>query len=255
MVDGCLFNGGQMRIIGLIPTRLNSTRLPSKALLQIDGLPLIVHTLKRSQMAKSLVDVYVCTDSDEIEQVVLDHGGKIIRTRSDHMNGTERIAEAAKELEADYFVDIQGDEPLILPDHIDAVVEEHIRRPEWDILLPSLPIDHSESLHVVKVVHDLSMRVLFLSRSVIPQPFRHRPDYYLKHLSIISFRPDALQRFASLPPGNLEAIEGVELLRAIENNLVIGTILLNGSSLSVDVEEDYIRVKGLMLKDEIRKRY
>ena len=244
-----------MRIVGLIPSRLNSTRLRSKALLPIHGLPLVVHTFKRSQLAKSLSDVYVCTDSDEIAQAVLDHGGKVIMTSSEHTNGTERIAEAAHQLDADYFVDIQGDEPLINPDHIDAAVEAHVRHPEWDILLPSLPISHPESEHVVKVVHDVSMRVMFLSRSVIPQPFRHRPAYYLKHLSIISFLPDALRRFASLPPGNLEVIEGIELLRALEHGLIIGTTLLDGNSFSVDVEEDYARAKIQMLDDEICKRY
>ncbi len=244
-----------MKAIGLIPSRLNSTRLPSKALLPIDGLPLVVHTLKRAQLAKSLAEVYVCTDSDEIAKAVLDNGGKVLMTRPDHANGTERIAEAAQQLDADYFVDIQGDEPLINPDHIDAVVAEHVRHPEWEILLPSLPISHPESLHVVKVVHDSSMRVIFLSRSVIPQPFRHRPAYYLKHLSIISFRPAALQRFASLPLGELEVIEGIELLRAIENGMIVGTTLLDGNSFSVDVEEDYVRVKVQMLQDEIRKRY
>ena len=243
------------RIIGLIPSRLNSTRLPSKALLPIHGLPLIVHTLKRSQLAKSLSDVYVCTDSDEIAKAVLDHGGKVIMTSSKHTNGTDRIAEAAQQLQADYFVDIQGDEPLINPDHIDEVVAEHVLNPEWDILLPSLPISHPESLHVVKVVHDVSMRVMFLSRSVIPQPFRHRPAYYLKHLSIISFLPEALRRFSTLPLGELEVIEGIELLRALEHGMVIGTTLLDGNSFSVDVEEDYARAKIQMLDDEIFKRY
>jgi 3-deoxy-manno-octulosonate cytidylyltransferase (CMP-KDO synthetase) len=244
-----------MKVIGLIPSRLNSTRLPSKALLPIDGLPLIVHTLKRAQLAESLTDVYVCTDSNEIASVVLDNGGKVIMTDVDHINGTERIAQAAKKLEADYFVDIQGDEPLINPEHINAVVDGHIRHPDWEILLPSLPISQPESLHIVKVVHDSFMRVIFLSRSVIPQPFRHRPAYYLKHLSIISFRPDSLQRFANFPPSEMEITEGIELLRAIENNLVIGTILLNGNSFSVDVEEDYVRAKLEMIQDELRRRY
>ena len=244
-----------MRVIGLIPSRLNSTRLANKALLSIQGLPLVVHTLKRSQLTKSLADVYVCTDSDEIAQAVKHHGGKVIMTSSKHTNGTERIAEAAQQIDADYFVDIQGDEPLINPDHIDAVVAEHVRHPEWDILLPSLPISDPESAHVVKVVHDASMRVMFLSRSVVPNPFRLRPSYYLKHLSIISFIPDALQRFSTLPPGDLEVIEGVELMRALEHGLIIGTTLLNGNSFSVDVEEDYVRAKSQMLDDQICKRY
>jgi 3-deoxy-manno-octulosonate cytidylyltransferase (CMP-KDO synthetase) len=206
-------------------------------------------------LAKSLSDVYVCTDSDEIAQAVADHGGKVIMTSSKHTNGTERIAEAAQQIEADYFVDIQGDEPLINPDHINAVVAEHLRHPEWDILLPSMPISHPESMHIVKVVHDASMRVIFLSRSVIPQPFRHRAAYYLKHLSIISFLPDSLRLFSTLPPGDLEVIEGVELLRALEHGLIIGTTLLDGNSFSVDVEEDYARAKIQMLDDQICKHY
>ena len=244
-----------MRAVGLIPSRLNSTRLPSKALLPIQGLPLIVHTFKRAQLAKSLEEVYVCTDSLEIAKVVLEHGGKVMMTSSEHSNGTERIAEAAKQLEADYFVDIQGDEPLINPDHIDATVAAHMEHPEWDILLPSMPISDPESIHIVKVVHDISMRVMFLSRSLIPKPFRHRPDFYLKHLSIISFRQNALHRFSFLKPSPLEIIEGIELLRALEHNLIIGTTLLDGNSFSVDVEEDYVRAKIQMLDDNISKLY
>ena len=107
-----------MRVIGLIPSRFGSTRLPGKALLMIDGLPLVVHTMKRAQLAESLDEVYVCTDSEKIADVVVKHGGKYIITRTDHINGTERIAEAAENLKADFFVDVQGDEPLLNPNHI-----------------------------------------------------------------------------------------------------------------------------------------
>ena len=244
-----------MRIIGLIPSRLNSTRLPSKALLNIDGLPLVVHTMKRAQLAEVLDEVYVCTDSEKIAQVVVQHGGKFIMTGSEHVNGTERIAEAAKDMKADYFVDIQGDEPLIDPSHIDTVVKEHAKHPDWDILIPSLPISKPENPHIVKVVHDSNFRISYLSRSVIPQPFRHRPSYYLKHLSIISFKPEALKKFSTLPQGSLEKAEGVELLRALENGFTLGTVVFEGSSFSVDVEEDYIKAKEMILKDEIRQRY
>ena len=95
-----------MHVIGLIPSRLGSTRLPAKALLMIDGLPLVVHTMKRAQLAKSLDEVYVCTDSEKIAVEVTSHGGKYIMTHEQHRNGTERIAEAAENLKADFFVDI-----------------------------------------------------------------------------------------------------------------------------------------------------
>jgi len=244
-----------MKTIGLIPCRLQSTRLPNKALLMIDGLPLIVHTLKRTQLAKSLDEVYVCTDAEEIATVVRSYGGNVMMTRSEHTNGTERIAEAAMSLEADLFVNVQGDEPLADPKHIDVVVAEHAKRPEWDIIVPSLPITHPENPHIVKIVHDVNYRIICMSRSVIPQPFSHRPTYFLKHLSVISYKPEALQKFASLKPSHLQVCESIELLRALENDIVVGTILLEGDSISVDIREDYSRVKILMMTDEIRKLY
>ena len=152
-----------MRVIGLIPSRLNSTRLPSKALLSIDGLPLVVHTMKRAQLAQVLDEVFVCTDSDKIAQAVVQHGGKFIMTRSEHVNGTERIAEAAKDIKADYFVDIQGDEPLIDPSHIDTVVREHGQHPDWDILIPSLPISKPESPHKVNTHKNQDQNIRFLT--------------------------------------------------------------------------------------------
>jgi 3-deoxy-manno-octulosonate cytidylyltransferase (CMP-KDO synthetase) len=255
MVGGQLVEEVFMHVVGLIPSRLNSARLPSKALLTIDELPLVVHTMKRAQLSESLDDVYVCTDSEEIGEAVIKHGGKYIMTSSGHINGTERIAEASKDMEVDLIVDIQGDEPLIDPAHIDIVVKKHFERPEWDILIPSLPVTKPESPHIVKVIHDINFKIVYLSRAVVPQPFRRRPSYYLKHLSIISFRSEALQKFASLSPSSLELAEGIELLRALENGLILGTVILDGSSFSVDIEEDYIKAKEQMLKDEIRKRY
>ena len=244
-----------MHVVGLIPSRLGSTRLPNKALLMIDGLPLVIHTMKRAQLAKSLDEVYVCTDSEKIANAVEAHGGKHIMTRVDHSNGTERIAEAAKILEADFFVDIQGDEPLLNPDHIDSVVAEHRKHPEWDILLPSLPIDKPETQHICKVIHDANFRILYLSRAIIPQPFERRPDYYLKHLSIISFKSESLLHYSKLKPSNLEKVEGIELLRAIENEMIVGTILLEGDSFSVDIKQDFDKAIERMTTDKIRKRY
>jgi 3-deoxy-manno-octulosonate cytidylyltransferase (CMP-KDO synthetase) len=101
MVDGQLLKEVFMHVVGLIPSRLNSARLPSKALLNVDGLPLVVHTMKRAQLSESLDDVYVCTDSEKIGAAVIEHGGKCIMTSSGHINGTERIAEASKGMKVD----------------------------------------------------------------------------------------------------------------------------------------------------------
>jgi 3-deoxy-manno-octulosonate cytidylyltransferase (CMP-KDO synthetase) len=244
-----------MKIIGLIPTRLNSSRLPNKALLNIQGLPLIVHVLKRAMLSKLLDEVYVCTDSKEIAQVVEQHGGKKKITKNTHVNGTERIAEAAQTLDADFYVDIQGDEPLINPHDIDAVIEAHIKNPDWEILLPSQPITATSSPNIVKLVHSVNMRVMYLSRSLIPFNFRVGSEQYLKHLSIISFKPHALEKFSKLKQTQLEQIEDIELLRALEHNFYIGTIILKGNSFSIDVKDDYLRAEIQMKDDPIFKLY
>jgi len=251
-------------IIGLIPSRLASTRLPNKALLEIRGLPLIVHILKRAQLAKSLSDVYVCTDSEEIAAIVSTHGGKVILTAKEHTNGTERIAQAARNLQADLFVDIQGDEPLINPDHIDAVVAEHklILSEQGrcrSIVLPCLRIDlqQAQNPHIVKVVRGARNQVIYLSRSAVPAPFRGEGSKFWKHLSIISFTPEALQEFARTPAvaGDVESTEGVELLRAVEHGIPIHTVTLEGDSFSVDILADYHRAVQQLKLDKVFDRY
>ena len=112
-------------ILGLIPSRLNSTRLKEKPLLMIDGLPIIVHTFKRAQLSKKLDEVIVCCDDKKIIDVVENNGGKAILTSKKHKNGTERIYEVAKKLKAKLIVDIQGDEPLVEPRDIDKVIDFH----------------------------------------------------------------------------------------------------------------------------------
>jgi 3-deoxy-manno-octulosonate cytidylyltransferase (CMP-KDO synthetase) len=213
-------------------------------------------------LATALRFVYVCTDSKEIAMVVQDLGGQVIMTQSSHRNGTERIAEAAEILhwqgqisDTDFIVDVQGDEPLLDPEHIDEVVAEHERHADWDILVPTQKIYNAETPHVVKVIHDVNHRVMAMSRSVIPMSFRADAGFYLRHLDLISFRYTALRRFSELSPTRLETTEGVELLRALENGIVIGTKILPGQTYSVNVSEDYERAKRDITKDSVRHRY
>jgi 3-deoxy-manno-octulosonate cytidylyltransferase (CMP-KDO synthetase) len=240
-----------MKVIGLIPSRLESSRLPNKALLDIEGLPMIVHVLKRTQLSKQLDEVYVCTDSKLIADSVEKHGGSVIYTSPSHINGTERIAEAASSLTGDLFVDIQGDEPLIDPSHIDSVVNYHKKNLQFEIILPTIPLLDFNNPHIVKVVKGMNSQVVYLSRA--PVPFNS--NEYLKHLSIISFTPNGLWKFATLPASHNEIIERVELLRAIDYGMTIGTFNLTGDSFSVDVWEDYIRAKIAMSTDQIKLKY
>jgi 3-deoxy-manno-octulosonate cytidylyltransferase (CMP-KDO synthetase) len=230
-----------MRSVILIPSRLNSTRLPGKALLDIGGIPMVVRVMNQSSKCKDVDEVFVCTDSLEIAKVVEEHGGKCIITSSNHQNGTTRIAEAKLKLPTfDLYIDVQGDEPFINPDHIAEVIRCH-KKYQPDIVLPLLPFTDSKPSNV-KVVTDLTGRALYLSRADIPYQFESKTSYK-KHLSIVSFSPEALDRFAALPKSILEEIEGIELLRAIENGMYIQTIQLEGNSFSVDTPQDYEKAK------------
>ena len=125
-------------IIGLIPSRLGSNRLTKKALLDIDGLPMVVHTAKRAQLSKKLKRVIVCTDSNSIGKECDKHNIEWFITSKSHNNGTERIAEVANKIKSDLIVDIQGDEPFIDPDHIDQLINFHLRNQHFQIVVPYL---------------------------------------------------------------------------------------------------------------------
>ena len=245
------------RILGLIPTRLGSKRLPAKALLPINNYPLIVHVYKRALLSKKLDDVIVCCDDQKIFKIVKSYGGKVILTSKRHVNGTERIAEAYKLLKKryDFIIDIQGDEPLINPLQIDQVIKYHIKNSKTDIILPSLKIKSTHNENIVKVIKDKKKNVLYLSRSSITYEFKEKNFHTQKHLSIISFKPKALIHFARSKPTNLEKIEGIELLRALEIGLKIKSPELNGDSFSVDVKQDLKRAINIMPYDQIRKLY
>ena len=237
-----------MKIIGLIPSRLSSVRLPGKALLDICGLPMVIHTYKRALFAKALTEVYICTDSLDIKRVCEHFNVPCIMTSRSHSNGTERIAEAASSFSGvDYFIDIQGDEPLINPEHIDSVANFH-QENAHDIILPHI-LTNDTNENIVKIV-DTNGKVIYLTRASCPHPFRSEVQYK-KHLSIISFTPDALKKYAGMKESPLECIEGVELIRAIENNLSIGTFELSGDSFSVDVGQDYANAISAMKKDKL----
>ena len=231
------------KILGLIPVRLNSSRLNQKSLLLIKKIPLIIHTYRRAKLSKKLDDVIICCDDKKILKVAKKFNAKAIITSKKHKNGTERIYEAYKKIKKDYdyIIDIQGDEPLINPQQIDKVIKFHLKNKDIDIILPSMSLKNISSYNIVKVVADKQGRVLYLSRSKIPHNFKKNGDYYLKHLSIISFKPEALKKFSMENVSRLEKIEGVELLRAIEIGLKVYTTIIKGNSFSVDIKEDFFK--------------
>lgn len=242
----------QDRIIALIPARMESSRLPGKPLLDICGLPMVVHVARRAQLSERVSQVVVCTDSVEILFACEKHGVDVCLTRASHVNGTERIAEASETLglgEADIIVDVQGDEPFVRPEYIEQVAD-FVAGSGYRCVVPYQLMDEYDNVNRVKIVAS-GDRVIYFSRSDIPCYFGAVRQSLRKHLSVIGFRLSALRAFAASPPTPLEDIERVELMRLIEIGEPIGTFPQEGSSLSVDTPEDYRLACRMMERDRL----
>jgi len=212
--------------------------------------PLIQHVYERASQAESLSLVAVATDDERIASTVKGFGGKAIMTSPRHPSGTDRVAEAARDLEVDIVVNIQGDEPFVSPKVIDQAVEPFRSRPGLVMTTLSRCITDERSLHdsnVVKVVCDLRGYALYFSRSLIPYSQRGENESVFGHIGLYAYRKDFLQRFASLPPGRLEQIEALEQLRVLENGeriLVVPTDDYVG--FGVDVPPDLERAEEFL---------
>jgi len=247
----------RFKTVALIPTRLGSTRLPSKPLLEIQGIPLIVHVYKRARLSKLLNEVFICCDDVKILNIAKKFNANVLLTSKEHTNGTERIYEGYKKLKKNYdlIIDVQGDEPLINPKHIDQVIQFHQKNLKTDIVLPHLKISHGDNNNIVKLLTNLNDEILYLSRARLPLEFKKKNLIFKKHLSIISFLPRALKKFNQFKKTPLEAIEDVELLRALEIGMKIKTLELKGDSFSIDVMNDYNKALIKFKFDKILKRY
>ncbi len=245
------------KIIGFIPIKLNSKRLRKKALLKLKGLPLFVHVYRRAKFSKLLDELIVCCDDKKILFLAKKYKVKCIMTKNTHINGTERIAEAYKKQKKkyDFIVDIQGDEPLINPKHIDKVIKFHIKNYGSDIILPTLKIKESNNKNLIKVVKNVFGEIIYMSRLDVPYDYEKKNDSFFKHLSIISFKPKALINYSNTKRTQLEKLENIELIRALEIGLKIKSENLTGDSFSVDVKEDYLRAKKYMNRDKLVKSY
>ena len=250
--------GLMRKAIGLIPTRFNSRRLPGKSLKMIGNLPMIIHTYRRSKMAKNLADVFICCDTKEVFQVAKKFNAKVIITSKNHKQGGDRIFEAYKKIKKnfDQVIDIQGDEPLIDPYNIDQVVKFHRKNKNYDIILPNLPTKFTKNPHVVRLVFNRAKEVLYLTRSDTPYHFVSKTNKIFKHLSVISFKPHALRDFANYShKSKLENLEDIELLRAIDIGLKIKTFSLKGDSFSIDVPKNLTDAQKKMKTDKFYKIY
>ncbi len=240
------------RIVGVIPARYASSRLPGKALADICGKPMIQHVVERAMRARLLDEVLVATDDQRILRTVQAFGGKACLTSPVHPSGTDRIAEVVQGLPCELVVNIQGDEPLLDPAVIDSAVEPLRADPSdaMGTLACPLSVDEAADPSNVKVVMDRAGYALYFSRARIPYmrdgfpPGLDRP--YLLHVGLYVYRRDTLLRLAALPPTVLEERERLEQLRALEHGIRIRVVLTEHRSIGVDTPEDLARVRRML---------
>jgi len=231
------------RVIGIIPARYDASRFPGKLLSLLGGRTVIEHVYLRSLQARKLDEVYVATDDDRIAMTVKAFGGKVIRTSSNPNTGTERIAEACGEIEAEVVVNIQGDEPFLAGEMVDMVVEELRNDPELVVVTLMKNIENDSDFHdpnLVKVVVDRKGYALYFSRSPIPHGDTALSVAY-KHIGLYGYRRDFLSRFTALPVGPLEFEERLEQLRVLENGYRIKVLETDRDTIGIDTPEDLER--------------
>lgn len=244
------------KIVALIPSRLESKRLPGKPLLDIDGYPIIVHTAKRAMLSKMVDEVYVCTDSIEIIDVCKKNQIQTIKTKKNFKNGTERIASVANKFKNYLIVDVQGDEPLTNPNTIDKLIKFHLKnkyKPE--IVIPTRIMSYNSSNTMVRVLSSKSNRIMYLSRANIPHNYKKSVSFVDKHVSVITFSYSGLMKYKKLKESTLESIEDIELLRALENDMKVFSYRIKEKSFSVDINDDYLKAKIAMNEDPYRNKY
>ena len=244
-----------MKVVGMIPARLESTRLKHKALVDIIGIPMIVHTCKRAQLAKKLDDVYLATDNDVIREVAESYNINVIMTSKKHNTGSDRLAEACKSIDCDIVVNVQGDEPLVNPNHIDAIIAPMLKENDLMISIGVTPYEKENSSSDIKAVLDSNNNVMYCSRSDIPYDIKNMKYGFLKMVFIVPFRKEFLLQYTQLKQTPLELVESNEYLRIIENGLKIRAVHVEDAKISVDTQEDLEVVRNLMLYDKIRSYY
>ena len=245
-----------MKSYGIIPSRFGSSRFPGKPLAMLAGKPLVAWVVEAAGRASSLDEVLVATDDERIAAAVAAHGGRAVMTPSELPSGTDRIACAAGGFDDDdILVNIQGDEPLIDPALIDALVAKLKTDARWSMATAVTPIKTPADLAaktVVKVVLDRDGGALYFSRAPIPCDRDHEADLssglYVRHLGIYAYRGAFLRRYVAEPPCELEKTEKLEQLRALWMGAKIAVVKTEDEGVGVDTPEDAARVERILLE-------
>ena len=238
-----------MKVLGVIPSRYESSRFPGKPLIDINGKPMIWWVYNQAIKVKEFEDVYVATDDERILSVCHQYDMKVLLTSKQHKTGTDRLGEVAKQYVADFYVNIQGDEPLIEPDTVSKVIQCYKEHPEYNIINTMTLLSPEEDVMcntIVKVVVAEDGRCIYLSRSPVPYPKNGQKISYYKHLGLYGLTRDALLFFASSARGRIESIEDVEMMRFIEKGYRIQMVKTDSATIGVDSPADAERVRQKM---------
>ena len=233
-------------VLGVIPARLSSQRLPRKVLRDIAGRPLVLRTYDAAKRSSHLDDLLIATDSEEVAAVCAAHGVPAVVTSSDHPSGTDRVWEIAQHRAADVYVNIQGDEPLITPGHIERLVTPFFTEPETQVSTLCIRATEAElpSPAVNKVVRGVDGFALYFSKYAIPYDRDGRGVTRYKHVGLYAYRKSALDAFHALPPSPLELTERLEQLRFLEHGIRIRVVETDEPTIGVDTEDDVRAVEA-----------
>jgi 3-deoxy-manno-octulosonate cytidylyltransferase (CMP-KDO synthetase) len=240
----------KLRIAGVIPARLGSTRLSRKVLRELAGRPMVEWVWRAASESGLMDPVVVATDSDEVAGVCRGRGIPVAMTSPDCASGSDRVREVARLIDADIYVNIQGDEPTLTPEFFPPLLAL-FERPEVEVatLAVRCPADEIANPNAVKVVTALDGRALYFSRATIPFDRDRIGDGagfagYRKHLGIYAYKKAALERFAELPPSWIERVERLEQLRMLDNGIDIYVAAAPRDTIGVDTEEDLVRAEA-----------
>jgi len=234
-----------MKVVIGIPARFSSTRFPGKPLALLAGKPMIAHVVARAQAA-DVGAVFVATDDERIADAVRDCAAQVCMTRADHASGTDRLAEAVTDMDCDVVINVQGDEPLIDPAAIKAVLEPFNAEPELPMATLAHPIRDAFDLNdanVVKVVCDAAGHALYFSRSPIPFLRDEAAATPLQHVGLYAYRRDFIMKYSTLAPSLLEQAEHLEQLRVLHHGYAIGVQIGDFHCLGIDTPEDLQRAE------------
>ncbi|BCM24244.1 3-deoxy-manno-octulosonate cytidylyltransferase [Methyloradius palustris] len=235
------------RVVIVIPARYASTRLPGKPLLDIVGKPMIQHVVERALEVKGVDAVVVATDDQRVADVVKAFGGKALMTSPDHQSGTDRLVEVMHQFPADIYLNLQGDEPLVRPEDLSALVEAmKDKSTQVSTLCHKIDIHEATNPNCVKVILDSKQQAIYFSRSPIPYPRESSAAKYFKHIGVYAYAREVLEKYSELPRPMIEISESLEQLRLLNADIAIKVIEVEPTGPGVDTPADLELVRAIL---------